>query len=78
MTKVFRSGNSQAARIPKQFQVDADEMEITRRGEDLVRRKRPTNLASVYELLTGLSKDFLKSGRKQPKRAHGSGRRNPR
>ena len=67
VTKVFRSGNSQAVRIPKQFQVDADEMEITRRGEELVLRKRPANLSGAYELLTGLSKDFLKSGRKQPK-----------
>jgi len=67
MTKVLRSGNSQAVGIPKQFQVDADEMKFTRRGEELVRRKRPTNLAGAYELLTGLSKDFLKSGRKQPR-----------
>jgi antitoxin VapB len=67
ITKVFRSGNSQAVRIPKQFQVDVDEMEITRRGEELVLRKRPRNLAGAYELLAGLSKDFLKSGRKQPK-----------
>jgi antitoxin VapB len=67
ITKVFRSGNSQAVRIPKQFQVDVDEMEITRRGEELVLRKRPRSLAGAYELLTGLSKDFLTSGRKQPK-----------
>ena len=67
ITKVFRSGNSQAVRIPRQFQVDADEMEITRRGEELVLRKRPRSLAGAYDLLTGLSKDFLKGGRKQPK-----------
>jgi len=67
ITKVFRSGNSQAVRIPKQFQVDVDEMEITRRGEELVLRKRPRSLAGAYELLAGLSKDFLKFGRKQPK-----------
>ena len=67
ITRVFRSGNSQAVRIPKQFQVDADEMEITRRGEELVLRKRPRSLAEAYELLTGLSKDFLASGRKQSK-----------
>src|SRR5258708_28116875 len=67
ITKVFRSGNSQAVRIPKQFQVDADEMEITRRGEALVLRKRPRSLAGAYELLARLSNDFMKSGRKQPK-----------
>jgi len=28
-TKVFRSGNSQAVCIPRQFQLDADEVEIS-------------------------------------------------
>jgi predicted nucleic acid-binding protein len=29
----FSSGNSQAVRIPKKYQPDADEVEITRRGD---------------------------------------------
>ena len=29
--KVFRSGNSQALRLPKEFRLDADEVEIYRR-----------------------------------------------
>ncbi len=67
ITKVFRSGNSQAVRIPRQYQLDADEVEITRRGDELVLRKHPKNLSAAYDLLTGLSPDFLKSGRRQPK-----------
>ncbi len=67
MTKVFRSGNSQAIRIPREFQLDVDEVEILRRGNELVLRKPPRNLARAFDLLAGLSSDFLAQGRKQPK-----------
>jgi antitoxin VapB len=67
ITKVFRSGNSQAVRIPRSFQLDVDEVEILRRGTDLVLRKPRKNLGEAYHLLSGLSPDFLKGGRKQPK-----------
>ncbi|MCU1273002.1 MAG: SpoVT/AbrB domain protein [Bryobacterales bacterium] len=66
-TKVFRSGNSQAARIPRQFQFDADEVEIQQRGEELVLRKRAKTLAGAFDLLTALSPDMFRGGRKQPK-----------
>jgi antitoxin VapB len=67
ITKVFRSGNSQAVRIPRSFQLDVDEVEILRRGNDLVLRKHAKNLGEAYHLIAGLSPDFLKGGRKQPK-----------
>ena len=65
--KVFRSGNSQAVRIPRQFRLDADEVEIQQRGDELVLRKRPKTLASAFDLLTGLSADMFRDGRRQPK-----------
>ncbi|TDR85197.1 antitoxin [Enterovirga rhinocerotis] len=34
--KVFMSGNSQAVRLPKEFRVDADEVELSRDGEKIV------------------------------------------
>ncbi len=37
-TKVFRSGHSQAVRIPKQFQLRVREVEIFKRGEEVVLR----------------------------------------
>lgn len=41
--KVFQSGNSQAVRLPKEFRFDTTEVEIFRRGNDVVLRgKRPT------------------------------------
>jgi len=36
--KVFRSGNSQAVRLPKQFQLSVREVEIFKRGEEVVLR----------------------------------------
>jgi antitoxin VapB len=66
-TKVFRSGNSQAVRIPRQFRFDCEDVEILRRGNEIVLRERPRNLSQAFELLTTLSADFFKGGRKQPR-----------
>jgi len=73
ITKVFRSGNSQAVRIPRQFQFDSDEVEILRRGGEIVLRERPRTLAQAFELLAGLSADFFQGGRKQPKQRKRAG-----
>jgi antitoxin VapB len=67
ITKVFRSGNSQAVRIPREFQFDSEEVEILGRGDEVVLRKPPRNLALAFELLTSLSDDFFRSGRRQLK-----------
>ena len=62
--RVFKSGNSQAVRLPKDFQFDTDEVEILRRGEEVVLRKKPRNLAAAFGLLTSLPDDFMAHGRK--------------
>jgi antitoxin VapB len=67
ITKVFQSGNSQAVRIPKRFRLRSQRVEITKRGDEIVLRERPANLSAAFELLTGLSPDFFKGGRRQPK-----------
>ena len=67
ITKVFRSGNSQAVRIPRGFRFRSQQVEITKRGDEIVLRERPANLSAAYELLTSLSADFFKGGRRQPK-----------
>ncbi len=64
--KIFRSGNSQAVRLPKDFQFDVSEVEIYRRGDEVVLRKKPQNLSRVFDLLTGMSADFMEDGRNQP------------
>jgi antitoxin VapB len=62
-TTVFKSGNSQAVRLPKDFQFDAREVEIFRRGEEVVLRRVPKNLAAAFDLLAALPDDFMAEGR---------------
>jgi len=64
--KVFQNGNSQAVRLPKEFQFDTSEVQIFRRGDEVILKKNPRNLARVFELLTELSDDFMENGRQQP------------
>jgi antitoxin VapB len=64
--KIFKSGNSQAVRLPKEFQFDVSEVQIFRRGDEVVLKKRPRNLERVFELLTELSDDLMENGREQP------------
>ncbi len=52
--KVFQSGNSQAVRLPKQFRFSTDEVEIFRRGDEIVLREKPKDLARAFELLCEL------------------------
>lgn len=49
--KVFRSGNSQAVRLPKAFRFDADEVEIFRRGDEVVLREKPQSLSDTLRHL---------------------------
>ena len=52
--KVFRSGNSQAVRLPKQFRLTSDEVEIFRRGDEIVLREKRQDLTRAFELLCDL------------------------
>jgi antitoxin VapB len=64
--RVFRSGNSQAVRLPKEFQIDAEEVEIFRRGEEIILRKEAKNIARAFELLTSLPSDAIPDERRDP------------
>lgn len=59
------SGNSQAVRIPKEFQFDVDEIEIFKRGDEIILRKRPRNLAEAFEYIPCMPEDFMADGREQ-------------
>ena len=65
--KIFRSGNSQAVRIPKEFQMEADEVEIVKRGTSLLLRPKTKSWTSLFESLEKFTDDFMKDGRKQPR-----------
>jgi antitoxin VapB len=57
--KVFKSGNSQAIRLPKEFRFNTDEVEIFRRGDEVVLREQPRTAAEIFDLLARLPEDFL-------------------
>jgi antitoxin VapB len=62
-TRVFRSGNSQAVRLPKEFRFDSEEVEIFRRGDEVVLREKTRDMQCAFQLLADLPDDFLRDGR---------------
>jgi antitoxin VapB len=65
IARVFRSGNSQAVRLPKQFRFKGKEVEIFRRGKEVVLREKSDNLAHAFELILGLPDDLELPDRKK-------------
>ena len=57
--RVFRSGNSQAVRLPKQFRLKSKEVEIFRRGDEIVLREKDGNMVRAFDLLAGLPDDLV-------------------
>jgi antitoxin VapB len=64
ITRVFKSGNSQAVRLPKDFQLESDEVEIFKRDHDIIIREIPKNLARALESLPEMPEDFFQGKRK--------------
>lgn len=65
-TRVFQNGNSQAVRIPREFQFDVTEVEIFRRGDELVLREKKDNLLHVLDIFAAMPDDFMEEGRNDP------------
>lgn len=63
MAKIFKSGNSQALRLPKEFQFQSKVVEIFRRGNEVIIREKPHDLKHAFELLSSMPKDFFASER---------------
>ncbi len=61
--KIFKCGNSQAIRLPKDFQFTTNEVEIFKRDGAVIIRTLPINLTKAFELLTELPDDFFPEGR---------------
>lgn len=61
--RVFQSGNSQAVRLPKEFRFNANQVEIFRRGDEIVLREAPASATVVFDLLASLPPDFMAEGR---------------
>ncbi|WP_240905547.1 antitoxin [Thiorhodococcus mannitoliphagus] len=69
-TRVFLNGNSQAVRIPAEFRLDTDRVEITRTadGDLLLHPIRQGRGAALLRALEGFDDDFSRTGSK-PRRA---------
>jgi antitoxin VapB len=65
VAKVFRTGRSQAIRLPKEFRVDADTVRLKRTAEGfLVITKDPWEI--FFEGVDQLSDEFMSGERVQP------------
>jgi antitoxin VapB len=71
--RVFQSGNSQAVRLPKQFRVSSKEVEIFRRGSELVLVESIRPMEQAFQILSELPDDFMPEGRQDgpPQRREG-------
>ena len=57
IARVFQSGNSQAVRLPKQFRLRSKQVQVFRRGNDIVLRERPVKLSELLAALPPLADD---------------------
>ena len=70
--RIFQSGNSQAVRLPKQFRFHVDEVEILRRGREIVLREPKRDLGQAFAALAAMPDDFMAEGRQDeaPQKRH--------
>ncbi len=61
--RVFKSGNSQAVRLPREFRVKSTELEIFRRGEEIILREPAKGLSRAFELLANLPDELFADDR---------------
>jgi len=62
--KIFKNGNSQAVRLPREYQFDVSEVEVLKRGDEVILRKKKQNLKDAFALLTSFPEDFFDEARK--------------
>ena len=55
--RVFKSGNSQAVRLPKEFRLRGKEVEIFRRGDELVLREKQKGMERAFDIIANLPID---------------------
>src|SRR4051794_8852790 len=60
IARVFKSGNSQAVRLPKAFRLKSKEVEIFRRGDEIVlREKKKRSLAEAFDIIAAMPLDMF-------------------
>lgn len=64
--RVFKSGNSQAVRLPKEFRLRGKEVEIFRRGDELVLREKQKGMERAFDIIANLPIEDLADDRDEP------------
>jgi len=64
--KVFVSGNSQAIRLPKEYQVEDKELYIKKIGRTIILFPKDNPWEAFERSLSEFSDDFMADGRNQP------------
>jgi antitoxin VapB len=60
---VVKSGDSQTIHLPKGFNLTTGEIEIFRRGDEIVLREHRSSAESIFDLLASFPDDFMAAGR---------------
>jgi antitoxin VapB len=66
--RIFKSGNSQAVRLPKEFRFQSEEVDIFRRGDEVVLREKGQGMERAFWLIANLPLDWdtIDELRKEP------------
>ena len=56
--KVFITVRSQAIRLPKEFRFEGKEVEIFRRGDEVILREKPVTADYLFKVLAQMPEDF--------------------
>ena len=67
--KVFKSGNSQAVRIPKEFSIEEGELYIQRVGKSLILTSKEEIWNTFEDSIDSFSEDLFQDGRDQPEKS---------
>jgi antitoxin VapB len=65
--RVFKSGNSQAVRLPKEFRFNGKEVDIFRKGDEVVLREKEKGMERAFWLIANLpiNVDAIEQARKE-------------
>jgi antitoxin VapB len=71
--RVIRSGTRQVVVLPRGIRLKGKEVEIFRRGDEIVLREKRKGLARAFEIIASLPNDVLPARRKDtpPQRRNG-------
>jgi antitoxin VapB len=64
IAKMFRSRNCQAVQLPREFRASDKELDIFRRGDEIILRETTGTMVRAFELLENLSNDLTFAGRR--------------